>query len=338
MLAFGMRLGRNPQTCVTTTPRPTKLIRDLVARPDVVLTRGSSYENRDNLAPQFFAEIVKKYEGSRLGRQELLAEILSDTPGALWSHGIIDAARVSIVPQLTRVVVAIDPATTTRDEADETGIVVVGKDANDHGYVLADCSGRYSPIEWAKIAVAAYRAQRADRIVAETNNGGEMVESTLRMVDNNVAFSAVHASRGKVTRAEPVSALYEQARMHHVGSFAQLEDQMCAFTSDFDRDAAGYSPDRVDALVWAATELLVAPMKGFAIFELYRRQAEALQHKRHASTPEFTGKTYEQRRDKAIRAERERFAALTNGQAATPEQALEHANTIDRILRGRHDI
>jgi predicted phage terminase large subunit-like protein len=176
----------------------------------------------------------------------------------LWTHGVIEAARVNAAPsELSRVVVAIDPAVTSGEEADETGIVVVGKDHNGHGYVLADISGRYQPIDWAKCAIAAYRTYKADRIIAEVNNGGEMVGNTLRMVDENVPFTAVHASRGKVTRAEPVSALYEQGRMHHVGPFPQLEDQMTNFTSDFDRRTAGYSPDRVDALVWAAAELLV---------------------------------------------------------------------------------
>jgi predicted phage terminase large subunit-like protein len=166
---------------------------------------------------------------------------------------------------------------TSGEDADETGIVVVGKDANGHGYVLEDLSGKYSPTEWARIAVAAYSTHRADRIVAERNNGGDMVQATIRMVDPNVALSTVWASRGKVTRAEPVSALYEQGRMHHIGSFPQLEDQMTNFTSDFDRDAAGYSPDRLDALVWATTELLVEPMKGYAIYEVYRQwAAEAL--------------------------------------------------------------
>lgn len=278
MLQFGLRLGRQPRCLVATTPRSTKLIRELLAREghDVVVTRGSTYENRANLAPGFFDQIIRKYEGTRLGRQELNAELLNDTPGALWSHAIIDAARMAAAPSLQRVVVAIDPAVTSGEDADETGIVVVGKDANGHGYVLQDLSGKYSPTEWAKIAIAAYRTHRADRIVAETNNGGDMVAATLRMIDPNVSFSAVHASRGKVTRAEPVSALYEQGRMHHIGSFPQLEDQMTDFTSDFDRDAAGYSPDRLDALVWATTELLIQPMKGYAIFELYRRQAEEL--------------------------------------------------------------
>jgi phage terminase large subunit-like protein len=275
MLQFGLRLGRKPRCLVATTPRPTKLIRELLAREgqDVVVTRGSTYENRANLAPGFSI----RSSATRLGRQELNAELLDDTPGALWSHAIIDAARVSAAPSLHRIVVAIDPAVTSGEDADETGIVVVGKDANGHGYVLEDLSGKYSPTEWARIAVAAYRTHRADRIVAERNNGGDMVQATIRMVDPNVALSTVWASRGKVTRAEPVSALYEQGRMHHIGSFPQLEDQMTNFTSDFDRDAAGYSPDRLDALVWATTELLVEPMKGYAIYEVYRQKAaEAL--------------------------------------------------------------
>ena len=275
MLQFGLRLGRNPRCLVATTPRPTKLIRELLAREgrDVVVTRGSTYENRANLAPGFFDQVIRKYEGTRLGRQELNAELLEDTPGALWSHGIIDAARQAAAPNLARIVVAIDPATTSGEDADETGIVVVGKDNQGHGYVLADASGKYQPIEWAKIAITAYRTHHADRIVAEVNNGGEMVENTLRMVDPNIPFTAVRASRGKVTRAEPVSALYEQGRMHHIGTFVQLEDQMTNFTSDFDRRAAGYSPDRVDSLVWGCTELLVEPMKGFGIYEVMRRQA-----------------------------------------------------------------
>jgi len=278
MLQFGLRLGRKPRCLIATTPRPTKLLRELLAREghDVVVTRGSSYDNKANLAPAFFAQIVKKYEGTRLGRQELNAELLEDTPGALWSQGLIDGTRIGAAPELTRIVLAIDPAATSGEDADETGVVVVGQDKDGQGYVLADCSGRYTPIEWARIAISAYRTHHADRIVAERNNGGDMVEATLRMVDQNVPVTTVWASRGKVTRAEPISALYEQGRMHHVGTFPQLEDQMTNFTSDFDREAAGYSPDRLDAMVWAATELLVEPMASYGIFELYRRQAEAL--------------------------------------------------------------
>ena len=275
MLQFGLRLGRKPRCLVATTPRPTKLIRELLAREgrDVVVTRGSTYENRANLAPGFFNQVIRKYEGTRLGRQELNAELLEDTPGALWSHGVIDAARQAAAPNLARIVVAVDPAATSGEDADETGIVVVGRDHQGHGYVLADISGRYQPLEWAKIAITAYRTHHADRIVAEVNNGGEMVENTLRMVDPNIPFAAVRASRGKVTRAEPVSALYEQGRVHHVGTFPQLEDQMTSFTLDFDRATAGYSPDRVDALVWATTELLVEQMKGYAFYEMARRMA-----------------------------------------------------------------
>jgi phage terminase large subunit-like protein len=291
MLQFGLRLGRNPRCLVATTPRPTKLLRELLAREgsDVVVTRGSTYENRANLAPGFFDQVIRKYEGTRLGRQELLAEVLEDTPGALWSHGIIDAARQAAAPNLARIVVAIDPAATTGEDADETGIIVVGRDNQGHGYVLAEASGKYQPIEWAKIAIAAYRKHHADRIVAERNNGGDMVEATIRMVDPNVPVTTVWASRGKVTRAEPVSALYEQGRMHHVGKFPQLEDQMTNFTADFDREKAGYSPDRLDALVWATTELLVEPMKGFGAFEVMRRLAagETLEQIATGRTPEW---------------------------------------------------
>jgi phage terminase large subunit-like protein len=272
-LLFGMRSGDDPRVVVTTTPRPTKLIRDLVRDPTCVVTRGSSYENRANLAPAFFEQIVRKYEGTRLGRQELDAELLEDTPGALWTHALIDANRMREAPELSRIVVAIDPAVTSGDDSDETGIIVAGKAANGHGYVLADLSGRYPPTEWAKVAIAAYRTHKADRIVAEVNNGGDMCEATIRMVDNNVSFTAVHASRGKVIRAEPVAALYEQGRAHHIGAFPLLEDQQANFTTDFDRSAAGYSPDRVDALVWAFTDLLVEPMKSEGIFELYRQMA-----------------------------------------------------------------
>jgi phage terminase large subunit-like protein len=278
MLMFGLRLGDRPTVMVTTTPRPTPLIKDLVRREglDVAVTRGSSYRNRANLAPQFFEQITRKYQGTRLGRQELDAELLEDIPGALWSHGVIDAARVAQSPaELNRIVVAIDPAVTSGEESDETGIIVAGKDSGSsaHGYVLADRSGRYPPHEWASIAIALYRKFGADRVVAEVNNGGDMVEATIRMVDPNVPFTAVRASRGKVVRAEPAAALYEQGRVHHVGMFAYLEDQMCSFTTDFDRKAQKFSPDRVDALVWALSDLVIEPMPNEGIYEVYRQQA-----------------------------------------------------------------
>jgi phage terminase large subunit-like protein len=274
MLMFGLRLGSDPRAVVTTTPRPTKLIKALLLDPKVVVTHGTTYDNAANLAPGFLQQIVRRYEGTRHGRQELQAEILEDVPGALWGRAVIEAGRVTSVPELARIVVAIDPAAGSGEHSDESGIVVAGKTAAGHGYVLADLSGRYTPVEWAKAAIAAYRAHDADRIVAEVNNGGEMVEATLRMVDPGVPFTAVRAARGKVARAEPVAALYEQGRVHHLGALPPLEDQMCGFVHDFDRAAAGYSPDRVDALVWALSELLVQPVAGEGIFEAYRRLAQ----------------------------------------------------------------
>jgi phage terminase large subunit-like protein len=275
MLMFGLRLGADPRVVVTTTPRPTKLIRELVSDPTVVITRGSTRENRANLAPAFLDKIVRKYEGTRLGRQELEAELLEDVPAALWNRGAIEAGRARVAPTLIRVVIAIDPAATSGEDSDETGIVVVGKDAQGHGYVLGDASGRYAPHEWARTAISAYRTHSADRIVAEVNNGGEMVEATIRMVDPSVPFTQVRASRGKVTRAEPVAALYEQGRVHHVGAFPQLEDQMVGFTADFDRAKAGYSPDRVDALVWGLSELLVEREAYSGLLEFYRQRLAA---------------------------------------------------------------
>lgn len=257
MLQFGLRIGKRPRWLVTTTPKPIKIIKQLLARvgEDVVVTRGSTFENSDNLAPTFLKAIRDRYEGTRLGRQELEAEMLADTPGALWQLDWLDRDRVTKAPELKRIVVAIDPAVSNNEGSDETGIIVAGIAGDDHVYVLEDLSGRYAPHEWAKIAVDAYRRHGADRIVAEVNQGGAMVEATLRVVDPNASYKAVHASRGKVVRAEPIAALYERRRVHHVGGFAVLEDQLCGFTSDFDRVRARYSPDRVDALVWALTEL-----------------------------------------------------------------------------------
>jgi phage terminase large subunit-like protein len=187
---------------------------------------------------------------------------------------------VRVVPSLTRIVVAIDPAATSGGTADETGIIVAGKDVEGHGWVLADLSGRYRPMEWARTAVAAYHAHHADRVVAEVNNGGEMVETTLRVIDPALSFAAVHASRGKVTRAEPIAALYEQGRVHHLGVFPQLEDQMCSLVrggyDEGENRRAGFSPDRVDALVWAITDLLLIPMVGEGIYEAYRQLSSQL--------------------------------------------------------------
>ncbi len=280
MLMLGLRLGADPRVVVTTTPRPTAILRELIVDPRVIITRGTTYENRTNLAPAFLGQIVRKYQGTRLGRQELNAELLEDVPGALWNRGMIEACRAHTAPTLIRIVVAIDPAASSTVGADETGIIVAGKDDNGRGWVLANSSGRYPPMEWAKTAVSAYRAHRADRVVAEVNNGGDMVQAMLRMIEPNVPFRAVRASRAKVTRAEPVAALYEQGRVHHLGAFPQLEDQMCAFTADTQTSREGgprsYSPDRVDALVWALTDLLVDPMPGEGIYEVYRRLSDQL--------------------------------------------------------------
>lgn len=260
-LQFGMRLGIRPRTLITTTPRPIKLVRQIRSDPLSRVTRTSSYANRAHLAPTYVQKIIKRYEGTRLGRQEIYAELLEDVPGALWSQEVIERDRMKYgetVPPLVRVVLAIDPAMSASEDADETGIILAGKDHREHAYVLADYSGHYLPTEWARVAVTAYRTHEypPDRIVAEINNGGEMVENTLRMVDPGLPYKGVHASRGKVVRAEPISALYEKGRVHHVGSLPQLEDQMCSFVQDWDRARDG-SPDRVDALVWALTELLV---------------------------------------------------------------------------------
>jgi len=253
-LLFGLRLGTDPRVVVTTTPRPTAIIRQLLADARTHVTRGNTFENRANLAGPALHQLLRKYEGTRMGRQELYAEILDDSSGALWNRAMLDAGRVmnlKTLPDLARVVVAIDPAVTSGETADETGIVVAGIGRNGHGYVLSDLTLRESPHRWGSVAVQAYHRYKADRIVAETNNGGEMVELTIRTVDDTVSYRGVHASRGKRTRAEPVAALYEQSRVHHVGALPELEDQMCLWEPGQD------SPDRMDALVWALTDLML---------------------------------------------------------------------------------
>ena len=271
MLLFGLRIGSDPRCVVTTTPKPVRLVRELLNLPTTAVTRGTTYENRSNLAPAFFAEIISKYEGTRLGRQELFAELLDDVPGALWQRRMLDESRLLVPPELQRIVVGIDPAVTSGEGANETGIVVAAKGTDARGYVLEDLSCRLSPDGWARRAVAAYRHWKADRIVAEVNNGGDLVENTIRTVDPNVSYRSVRASRGKTVRAEPIAALYEQKRIHHIGTFPDLEDQMCAFTPD---NLAGNSPDRVDALVWAFTELMVESGGGSAYIEYLERQVK----------------------------------------------------------------
>jgi phage terminase large subunit-like protein len=247
---FGLRLGNNPQVVVTTTPRPTPLVRDLMARPGTIIRRGTTYDNRDNLAEAFYSDIIRKYEGTRLGRQELLAELLTDTVGALWSRALIRLNRN--VPDLRRVVIAVDPSGGDGAENDEVGIIAAGVGGDSRGYVLADHSGRYSPDGWARRAVALYDELDADLIVAEANFGGQMVAHTIQTVRPQINVKLVHASRGKAVRAEPVAALYEQGRVDHTDVFSQLEDELCTWTP-FDRQ----SPNRLDALVWAMTNLMV---------------------------------------------------------------------------------
>jgi len=263
MLQFGLRLGADPRQVITTTPRPVRLLRDLLGDPNTVVSRATSYANAANLAPQFFERITAQYEGTRLGRQELMAELLEDNPEALWRRGRIDFCRVTAAPDLTRIVVAVDPPATSTVNSDTCGIIVAGLGVDGHGYVLADYSVQgVSPHVWASCAVAAYRDFQADRLVAEVNQGGDMVEAVIRQVDANAPVRSVRASRGKAARAEPVSALYEQSRVHHVGALPALEDEMAEFTRGFSRSVAGWSPDRVDALVWALTELMLTGEAG----------------------------------------------------------------------------
>ena len=247
---FGARLGNHPRTIVTTTPRPTKLIKDLLKRDNVRVVRGSTFDNAKNLAPSALAELRLRYENTRLGRQELYGEVLEEVEGALWTRDIIESARVTKCPPLVRIVVGVDPAVTSGESSDETGIVVAGITADGHYYVLDDKTLRATPDAWARVAVNTYHEHKADRIVAETNNGGDMVTLLMRQVDSTVSVKKVTATRGKQLRAEPISSLYEQGRVHHVGYFAELEMQMCEWTPQ-----SNESPDRLDALVWAITEL-----------------------------------------------------------------------------------
>ncbi len=259
-LQFGLRLGLHPRALVTTTPRPLPLIKRLMSDPDTAVTRGSTLDNKSNLAANTVKQLYDRYGGTRLGRQELEGEILGDIPGALWNRQWLDDGRLTEAPKdLERVYVAVDPAVSNNEGSDEHGIVVVGlardKDGYARGYVLADGTCRGTPEDWARKAVSLYRFWSADKIIAEKNQGGDMVLSTLRAIDRSVPVELVHASRGKAVRAEPISALYEQGRVHHVGRFDALEDQMCSFSVDNIRSEGNGSPDRVDALVWGLTKI-----------------------------------------------------------------------------------
>jgi predicted phage terminase large subunit-like protein len=264
MLAMTLRIGERPRLMVTTTPRPLEMLTGdgkdgrrlgLLKRDDVAVTRGSTFDNAANLSEAFLAQMKERYEGTRLGDQELHGLVVDDLVGALFRRDDIDAVRVRVAPEtLSRVVVAIDPATTSGEDSDETGIVVCASDGAGRGYVLADESGRYTPEQWARKAVDLYTRHKADRIVAEKNQGGDMVEHTIRTVDSRVAYRGVVAKRGKALRAEPVAALYEQRRVFHVGVHAKLETQMCRFMPEGVLDG---NDDRVDALVHALTDLML---------------------------------------------------------------------------------
>ena len=251
-LMFALRLGEKPQVCVTTTPRPLQLLINLRDAKTTVLTKGTSYDNRENLNQQFFDSILSKYKNTRLGMQEIYAEILEESDNAMWKREWLDEGRLQEAPQeLERVVVAIDPAVTSKKTSDETGIIVAGKDSEGKFYVLNDSSARYTPSAWSEKAIMLYNQYECDKIIAEVNNGGQLVEHTLRTQSENVPYKSVHASRGKRTRAEPIASLYEQNKVHHVGNFERLENQLC----NWEANSGDPSPDRLDALVWALTEL-----------------------------------------------------------------------------------
>jgi phage terminase large subunit-like protein len=248
-MEMGLRLGPNPQVFVTTTPRPIPIIKQLVKETTTIDVRFSTSQNADNLSPLFLKRIMDKYAGTRLGRQELEGEILDDNPYALWQRDIIENLRVDKHPPLIRIVTGVDPAVSSGEESAETGILTVGLGANGHCYVLEDASLHGTPNEWALAVSRTFHRHQADRVVGEVNNGGDLVEVNLRTVDRNIPFMAVHASRGKIIRAEPVAALYEQGKVHHVGTFPQLEDQLCEWVP------GEKSPDHMDALVWAVWAL-----------------------------------------------------------------------------------
>jgi len=264
MLQFGLRLGLNPQLVATTTPRPVALLKQIMADPLSVVTKATTGMNACNLAPTFVADMLSRYKGTALGRQELLGEVLEDESGSLWRRDWIDEARVDNAPALKTIVVGVDPPVSATENSDACGIVVAGCAEDGRVFVLADrtVQGR-EPNVWARAAVRAYHEFEADRIVAEINQGGDLVVTVLHQIDANVIVRKVRAMRAKWVRAEPVAALYAEGRVGHVGQFDALEDQMCAF--GYSGRSHGKSPDRLDALVWAVTDLLLQPTRSPSI-------------------------------------------------------------------------
>ena len=253
-MMFGLRLGEHPKVIVTTTPKPIPLIKDLLKRKDTYTTTGSTFENKENLAEASLSQLKDKYEGTRLGRQELYAEVLEDVEGSLWSRDMIESSMIRYnekLPSFKRIVIAVDPAVTANKRSDETGVVVCAEDFQGKYYILNDLSGKYSPDAWAKKVVEAYESYKADKVIAEVNNGGDLVERVVKTVDRNVNYKSVRATRGKFVRAEPIAALYEQKRVRHLNRFNLLEDQLCSYNPEI----TSQSPDRLDALVWGLTEL-----------------------------------------------------------------------------------
>lgn len=261
-LIMALRIGDNPKCIITTTPRPIPLIRELAKRDDVEVIKGSTFENVDNLAQSTVQMFKERYEGTRIGRQEIYGEILEDVEGALFNYKDIEQARLNSHPTLQRIVVAIDPAVTSNKDSDETGIIVAGRDENNHFYILNDSSQISSPDIWVKTAIDLYKRYECDRIVAEVNNGGDLIERLLRTQDETIPYTSVRASRGKMVRAEPISALYEQGRVHHMNVFKELEEQMCQFTGI---SVKSQHDDRIDALVWALSSL---QNSGKAVFRI----------------------------------------------------------------------
>ena len=259
-ILMALRLGQNPKCIITTTPRPLPLIKELFNRKDVKKISGSTFENKDNLAKSTIEMLKERYENTRLGRQELYAEILEDIEGSLFKRELIDNARVKEHPILTKIVIAVDPAVTSNVNSDETGIIVVGRGEDNHYYILDDRSGTYTPDDWIKKAIGLYYEYEANYITAEVNNGGDLIERLLRVQDGQIPYRAIRSSKGKMLRAEPVSSLYEQGKVHHVGFFKDLEEQMCQYTGN-----SVSSPDRLDALVFGVTSL---QSSGKAIFRI----------------------------------------------------------------------
>jgi phage terminase large subunit-like protein len=259
-LLLGLRLGNWPRAVATTTPRAVPLLRRLLGDPAVAVTRGKTFDNKDNLPPGFVGSIKRQYGGTALGRQELEGELLLDLEGALWSRSLIEQCRGEAPAALARIVVGVDPPASAK--GDECGIVVCGLDEAGIGHVLADCSlARPSPESWARRVAQAARQWGADRVVAEANQGGAMVKAVLHAADCALPVKLVHASRGKAARAEPVAALYEAGRVRHAGMFGRLEDQLCGLMAGGGYEGPGRSPDRADALVWGLTELMLGRRK-----------------------------------------------------------------------------